>query len=327
MMRLSPPNYKRIVQTQSLDINFGGAEANTSVMLSNLGVDTKFVTALPSNSLGDAAINYLNSYGLNTEYINRCGERIGLYYFESGISLRGSRVIYDRKNSSITDCNIEDFDFDAIFEEATWFHFTGISAALGEKCLSVLKKAIEVAKDKGIKISVDLNYRKQLWTYDEFKETMMPLLNDVELCIGWIDLDKKGEYKVLDASRSEMDDSYFQNVFSKMQNKFNIKYLSTTIREAFNSSYNALTGIVYDGKEIYRSKRYEFNIIDRVGAGDAFAGGLIFKLLQKDNIKDVVEFATAASVLKHTILGDSNVVDESEIMDLVKGASSGEVKR
>lgn len=326
-MRLSPPNYKRIVQTQSLDINFGGAEANTSVMLSNLGVDTKFVTALPRNSLGDAAINYLNSYGLNTEYINRCGERIGVYYFESGMSLRNSRVIYDRKNSAITNCDIENFDFNAIFEGATWFHFTGITAALGNQCLTVLKKAIEVAKNKGIKISVDLNYRKQLWAYDDFKKTMMPLLNDIELCIGWIDLDKKGEYKVLDASKNGLNDEYFSRVFTRMQDEFNIKYISTTLRETYDSSYNALTGIIYDGNSLYRSKRYEFDIIDRVGGGDAFAGGLIYKLIENTNINEVVEFATAASVLKHTILGDSNIVSKSEIMDLVNGASVGEVKR
>ena len=327
MGRLSPPNNERIVQATNFNINYGGAETNTSVMLSNLGVETCFFTAVPNNLVGQAAVNYLNRYGINTRNIVRTGDRLGLYYFECGNSIRSSRVIYDRKNSSVTECDIEKYDFESIFEGAEWFHFTGITAALGENCLAVLKKSIKVAKSKGIKISIDLNYRRQLWSYDEFKKVVMPLLKDVDLCIGWIDLDQTGDFKMLNAAKDTLDNEYFKRVFSRMCKEFNIKYMATTLREAFSSSENALTGIIYKDGEIVRSKRYNFGIVDRVGAGDAFAAGLIYKLLEDTNMKDVVEFATAASSIKHTVLGDSNIVSEEEILDLVGNSSGGEVKR
>lgn len=327
MGRLSPPNNERIVQANSFNINYGGAEANTSVMLSNLGIETCFFTAVPNNLVGEAAVNYLNRYKINTKNIVKSGERLGLYYLECGNSIRSSRVIYDRKNSAVTECEVEKYDFESIFEGAEWFHFTGITAALGKNCVKVLKKAIEVAKSKGIKISIDLNYRKQLWSYDEFKRVVMPLLKDVDLCIGWIDLNQTGDFKMLNAAKDNLDDEYFKSVFSKMCNQFNIKYIATTLRETFSSSENALTGIIYKDGKIVKSKRYNFGIIDRVGAGDAFAAGLIYKLLEDDNIKDTVEFATAASAIKHTILGDSNIVSKDEIMDLIGNSSVGEVKR
>lgn len=320
MMRLSPPSNEKILQTKSLDINFGGAEANTSIMLSNLGVDTAFITALPKNVLGSKAINYLREYGVNTDYIIRSGERIGVYYLEPGISVRRSNVIYDRVGSSIAESNIRDYNFEDIFKDAEWFHFTGITAALGENVLDILKKAIKGARDNKLKISVDLNYRNKLWSYSEFKSVMCDLIKDVDLCIGWIDLESNSEYKSMDIVGSNINYEYFNRVFKQMREQFNIKTIATTLRETLDVSTNALTGIIYSDGILYQSKRYEFSILDRIGAGDAFAGGLIYKLINNENYKDSLEFAVASAVIKHTIKGDSNIVDESEINDLLSGS-------
>lgn len=328
MLRLSPPDFKRFVQSESLNISYGGAEANVAVMLSSLGLNPYMVSQLPDNQVAQGAIKYLKGYGVNTDYIIRKGNRVGLYYFEKGTSIRGSKVIYDRANSAITEANLEDFNFDEIFQDAEWFHFSGITPALGPNCVKLLEKAVSVAKEKGLKISVDLNYRKQLWSYEEFEKTMMPLIKDVDLCIGWLNLDESNkDYKVADFSKSQFDMTYFEKVLGLMAEKFNIKHVATTLREGFSASHNALSAIAYSDGKLHKSKRYDFNIVDRVGAGDSFASGLIYKLVKEASIEEALEFGVAAAAFKHTIQGDANLVTEEEVMDVVKGEALGAVKR
>lgn len=329
LLRLSTPGYKRFTQAESFDIVYGGAEANVAVSLGNWGMKSYFVSQVPDNPIGQSALNYLNRYGVNTDYVVRDGDRLGVYYFEKGNSVRPSKVVYDRANSAITQVDADKIDFDEIFKDADWFHFSGITPALGENCIKLAEKAAEVAKKYGVPISLDLNYRKQLWSYEEFEKVMPGLLQNVDVCFGWLSSveGEAGEYKVADFTKEEVDLERFANVFSKMREKFNIKYMVSTLRENFSASHNALSALIYDGNEIYQSKKYDFTIQDRVGAGDAFAAGLIYKLVQGENHKDALEFAVAAGVLKHTVDGDANLVAESEVNELVKGNVSGSVQR
>lgn len=329
LLRLSPPRYERFTNTESFDIVYGGAEANVAVSLAMWGMNSCFVTELPDNPIGQGAINYLRRYGVNTEYIHRAGKRVGIYYFEKGNSVRPSKVVYDRENSAITDANIEDFNFDEIFKDADWFHISGITPALGEKCIKITEKAIESAKEHDVHISIDLNYRNKLWSLEEFEKVMPRLIKGIDICFGWLSsIDTKSrEYKVADFTKNDIDEERFKSIFGKMIEKYNIKYIVSTLRKNFSASHNALSAIIYDGNELYRSKEYDFTIEDRVGAGDAFAAGLVYGLVQGKSHKEALEFGVAASVLKHTIDGDTNLVTESEVLELVNGNCSGSVQR
>ena len=329
LLRLSAPGYERIVQAQSFDIVYGGAEANIAISLANYGLDSYFVTALPDNLIGQSAINSLRRYGVKTNHIVRSGERIGIYFFEKGTSVRPSKVIYDRKNSAITEADIDNFDFDEIFKDAAWFHFSGITPALGENCIKIAQKAKDAAKRHGVPISLDLNYRKNLWSYEAFEKVMPSLIQDVDVCFGWLSSveENNSEYQVADFTKDGFDSDRFTNIFRKMKERFNLKYVITTLRENYSASNNGLSAVIYDGNQLYKSKKYDFTIQDRVGTGDAFAAGLIYKLIQGKDHKEALEFGVAASVLKHTILGDANLVMEAEVMELVNGNTSGMVKR
>lgn len=329
LLRLSPPGYERFMKTETFEIVYGGAEANVAISLANWGLNSCFVTQLPDNPIGQSAINNLRRYGVNTQYIHRDGERIGIYYFEKGNSVRPSKVVYDRANSAITKVNVEDFNFDEIFKDADWFHISGITPALGENCIKLTEKAIETAKKYNVHISIDLNYRNKLWTIEEFERVMPRLLNEIDVCFGWLSSveGKKGEYKVADFAKTELDKERFKNIFGNMIEKFNIKYVVSTLRENYSASHNALSAIIYDGNDLYRSKKYDFTIEDRVGAGDAFAAGLIYGLVQGQSHEEALEFGVAAGVLKHTIAGDTNVVTVDEVIELMNGNGSGSVQR
>lgn len=329
LLRLSTPGYERFSQAQYLDLIYGGAEANVAVSLAHFGLDPYFVTQLPNNAIGDSAISFLKKYGVNTKYIVRGGDRIGIYFVEKGTSVRPSKVIYDRANSAITKADIDNFDFDEIFKDADWFHFSGITPALGENCIKLAEKAAESAKKHGVPISLDLNYRNKLWSYEDFERVMPKLLKDVDLCFGWLSSieEKTGKYKIADFAKDEVSLERFKTIFGRMQEKFNIKYVVTTLRENYSATHNGLSALIYDGKEMYQSKKYDFTIQDRVGGGDAFAGGLIYGLVQGRDHREALEFGVAASVLKHTIDGDFNLVTESEVMELLKGNTSGSVQR
>lgn len=328
LLRLSTPDKRRFVQAESLDVVYGGAETNVAVALSNYGLDSYLITQLPDNPLGDSAVNYIRRYGVKTDYVIRGGNRIGIYFLEKGTSVRPSKVVYDRAASSITDINVDDLDFTEIFKDAGWFHFSGITPALGEKCIRVLQKAIETAKALKIPMSVDLNYRKGLWHKEEFERVMIPLIRDVEVCIGWLScVEGSSLTNIEDFANKGLDNERFTNIFSKMREQFNIKYITTTLRENYSASKNGLSAIIFDGNELYQSKKYIFDIEDRVGGGDAFAAGLIYKLIDEKNHEEALEFGVAASVIKHTISGDFNLSSEMEINELLNGNTSGSVQR
>lgn len=327
LLRLTTPGNSRFVQARSFDAIYGGSEANVAVFLANMGIDSYFITRLPENGIGQSAVNFLRNYGVNTDNIIRGGKRIGIYFLEKGTSVRPSKVVYDRENSSICDINVEEIDFETVFKDADWFHISGITLALGEKCIKLVEKAVKYAKKKGIPISVDLNYRNNLWDYSEFEKVMVKIIKDIDVCFGWIDDEKQKAHKIADFAKQGVDLEGFKDIFSSMKKRFNIKYVVTTLRENYSATHNAMSALIYNGEELYQSKKYDFTIQDRVGAGDAFAAGLVYKLVKGSNYKDALEFATAACVLKHTVEGDFNLCTESEIIAITSGNTSGSVQR
>lgn len=330
MLRLSTPGYKRFVQSESFDVVYGGGEANVAVSLANYGLNPYFVSKLPINPIGDSAVNSLKRFGVNTDYIARGGERVGIYYLETGASMRPSKVVYDRAHSSISEAAIEDFDFDAIFEDAEWFHFSGITPALSKEAAVLTEKALIAAKKHNVTVSVDLNYRKKLWSETEAKAVMTKLMAYVDVCIG----NEEDAEKVLGFKPGETDvttgtlelDGY-KSIFKQMQETFNFKYVVSTLRESYSASDNGWSALIYDGNSFYHSKKYDLRIVDRVGGGDSFAAGLIYGLISEKTFDQALEFAVAASALKHTISGDFNLVTVDEVETLVGGDASGRVQR
>lgn len=329
MLRLSTPGYERFVQSDNFDVCYGGGEANVAVSLANYGHESYFVTKLPTHEIGESAVNALRQFGVHTDYIARGGERVGIYFLETGASMRPSKVIYDRAHSSISEAVVEDFDFDKVFEGETWFHWTGITPALGKKSQEVLKAALIAAKKHGVTVSVDLNYRKKLWTPDEAKACMSELMQYVDVCIGnEEDAEKCLGFKAgSDVTSGKLELGGYEEVFRKMKEAYGFKYIATSLRESFSASDNGWSALAFDGNEFYRSRRYEVRIVDRVGGGDSFSGGFIHGLLKYGDYKKALEFAVAASALKHTIPGDFNHVSEKEVETLMNGDASGRVQR
>lgn len=330
MLRLSTPGNTRIVQSDSFDVNYGGGEANVAVSLANYGHDAYYVTKLPKHEVGQAAVNALRRYGVHTDYIVRGGNRVGIYYLESGSAMRPSKVIYDRADSAIAKANSSDFDFDAIMEGADWFHFSGITPAISDSAAELTLIACKKAKEHGVKVSCDLNYRKKLWSVEKAQSVMTPLMEYVDVCIG---NEEDAQYCLgfkpdadVEAGNTSADGYY--SIFKQMKEKFNFEYVVSTLRESYSASHNGWKALIYDGKEFYESKHYDIEpIVDRVGGGDSFSGGLIHGLLTMDNMKDALEFAVAASALKHTINGDFNLVSKEEVESLAKGNANGRVQR
>ena len=331
MLRLSPNGNDRFIQTEEFRIIPGGGEANVAVSLANYGHEACFVTKLPKHEIGQIAVNALRRYGVNTEYITRGGNRIGLYYAETGASMRASKVIYDRANSSIAEANPEDFDFDAIMEGASWFHWSGITPAISDKAAELTKLACEAAKRHGVTVSVDLNFRKKLWTSEKAISVMRPLMKYVDVCIG-NEEDAElclGFKPDADVEAGNTDAAGYEGIFKQMMEEFGFKYVVSTLRESFSATHNGWKALIYNGKDFYQSKRYEINpIIDRVGGGDSFSGGLIHGMLKYPGDQaTALEFAVAASALKHTINGDFNHVSEDEVLALAGGNANGRVQR
>ena len=330
MLRLSTPGNTRIVQSDSFDVNYGGGEANVAVSLANYGHDAYYVTKLPKHEVGQAAVNALRRYGVHTDYIVRGGNRVGIYYLESGSAMRPSKVIYDRADSAIAKANSSDFDFDAIMEGADWFHFSGITPAISDSAAELTLIACKKAKEHGVKVYCDLNYRKKLWSVEKAQSVMTPLMEYVDVCIG---NEEDAQYCLgfkpdadVEAGNTSADGYY--SIFKQMKEKFNFEYVVSTLRESYSASHNGWKALIYDGKEFYESKHYDIEpIVDRVGGGDSFSGGLIHGLLTMDNMKDALEFAVAASALKHTINGDFNLVSKEEVESLAKGNANGRVQR
>lgn len=331
MLRLSPNGNDRFIQTEEFRIIPGGGEANVAVSLANYGHEACFVTKLPKHEIGQIAVNALRRYGVNTEYITRGGNRIGLYYAETGASMRASKVIYDRANSSIAEADPKDFDFDAIMEGASWFHWSGITPAISDKAAELTKLACEAAKRHGVTVSVDLNFRKKLWTSEKAISVMRPLMQYVDVCIG-NEEDAElclGFKPDADVEAGNTDAAGYEGIFKQMMKEFGFKYVVSTLRESFSATHNGWKALIYNGKDFYQSKRYEINpIIDRVGGGDSFSGGLIHGMLKYPGDQaSALEFAVAASALKHTINGDFNHVSEDEVLALAGGNANGRVQR
>ncbi len=330
MLRLSPPGYSRLVQTDSLDVTYGGGEANVAVSIANYGGEAVFVTRVPANPLGQAAINHLRRYGVDTRYILRGGERLGIYFLETGASQRPSKVIYDRKGSSISQVQPGEFPWEEILRGADWFHFTGITPALGDNVAAVTLEAVQTAKKLGLTVSCDLNYRKNLWSPEEAQATMTKLMAYVDIAIGnEEDAEKVFGIKAAasDVTAGRISEEGYRQVAAELARRFNLKMVAITLRESFSAFDNGWSALLYDGEEFYRSRRYQIHIVDRVGGGDAFAGGLIYALLEGLSVREALEFAVAASCLKHTIPGDFNHVTREEVQTLMKGDASGRVQR
>jgi 2-dehydro-3-deoxygluconokinase len=326
MMRLSTPNYKRFVQTDSFDINYGGGEANVAAALCNYGLNGVFISKLPDNALGQAAINQLRRYGVDTQYIARGGKRLGLYFLEPGVSMRASQVIYDRADASITEVEIAEFDFDQIFEGVDWFHTSGITPALSDKAAALTLAALKAAKTKGITTSLDLNYRKKLWTAEKAREVLTQLCQYVDVCIG-PDATLGFHSEDTDVDLNNLKPEDYKTAFTQLKYKYGFKYIASTLRASHSASDNSVSAIIFDGAEIHHTKQYDVRIVDRVGAGDSFASGLIYGLITGLSTAQAAEFGVASSALKHTIPGDMNHATVAEIEALVGGDGSGKIQR
>ena len=330
MLRLAPPGYTRFVQADSYLATYGGGEANVAVSLANYGLKADFVTKLPDNDIGQAAINSLRRFGVGTDNIVRGGDRIGIYFLEKGASQRPSKVIYDRANSAISKAVKGDFDWHKIFEGADWFHFTGITPALGENVAEICGEALSAAKKKGITVSCDLNYRKKLWTRQQAKATMTKLMQYVDVCIA-NEEDASDVFGIkaddTDITGGKLSHEGYKSVAKQLKDNFGFKYVAITLRGSLSASQNNWAAMLYDGKDFYFSRNYLINIVDRVGGGDSFGAGLIYSLINNYDMQKAVEFAVAASCLKHTIEGDFNMVSLNEVEKLAGGDASGRVQR
>ena len=332
MLRLAPEGYLRFIQSNKFEATFGGAEANVAVSLANYNQDVSYVSKLPNNEIGQMAINSLRQYGVNTSHIIRGGNRVGIYYCEKGASQRPSKVIYDRAYSSIALAKKEDFDWDDIFNDADWFHFTGITPALSKEVAEITLEACKAAKEKGIVVSCDLNFRKKLWSNKEANETMSKLCKYVDICIA-NEEDAKDvfaiEAKDTDINTGKLNKEGYVSVAEQLCQRFNFKYVAITLRESISANDNNWSAMLYNAKEgkAYFSKKYAIHIVDRVGGGDSFGAGLIYALRNSYKDQDAIEFAVAASCLKHSIEGDYNLVSLEEVKALANGDASGRVKR
>ncbi len=330
MLRLAPNGYYRFFQNDQMQATFGGGEANVAVSLANFGMNAAYVTKLPKHAIGQAAVDSLRYFGVDTDDIVRGGERVGIYYLEKGASQRGSVCIYDRAHSSIQTASPEDFDWDDIFEGADWFHFTGITPALGANLVEICKAACVAAKAKGVKISCDLNYRGKLWTREQARAAMTELCKYVDVCIS-NEEDAKDVFGIeaedTDIYGGKLNHEGYKSVAKQLADKFGFEKVAITLRSSISASDNDWAAMLYDGENYCFSKEYHLHITDRVGGGDSFGAGLIYSLLSGKDTQAAVEFAVAASALKHSIEGDFNRVSVAEVEKLAGGDGSGRVQR
>ena len=330
MLRLNPQGYKRFVQSNIFEVNYGGGEANVAISLANFGLDVSFVSKIPSHEIGQCAVNSLREFGVNTSFITRGGERLGIYFLEKGASQRASKVVYDRAYSSIATSTQDDYNWDEIFEGVQWFHFTGITPALKGNLPEITLQACKNAKEKGITISCDLNYRKKLWSKVEAQETMSRIMPYVDICIA-NEEDAADVFGIhashTDITSGELNIAGYEEVAQEIVRRFGCNIVAITLRSSISASVNEWGGMLYDGVKSYFSPRYLMNIVDRVGGGDSFGAGLIYSFLNKQEPQKAINFAGAASCLKHSIEGDFNQVSVDEVNTLLKGDGSGRVQR
>lgn len=335
MVRLGAPDYLKLIQTDKFDVSYAGAEANVAVSLANYGMQTDYITCLPDNPIAERCIMDLRGHKVGVDHILRSGKRMGILYLETGSNARPSKVYYDREDSSIATVEQGSIDWKEILKDADWFHWTGITPALSENAAAECLKAIKTANELGVTVSCDINYRGNLWRYGKTAAEVMPemvagsdiILGNEEDCEKVFGIKPKD----FDAEKTNgaVDQSAFRSVCEQMMQKFpRCKKMVVTLRGAINANHNTWGGVLFDGKNLLESRRYDItDIVDRVGGGDSFMGGLIYGLLHYDNDQDALEFATAASCLKHTLKGDYNWVTVQEVENLMKGDTSGRVKR
>lgn len=330
MLRLAPEGYYRFAQAETFGATFGGGEANVAVSLANYGLDAAFVTKLPTHEIGQMAVNSLRRYGVDTSYITRGGDRVGIYYLEKGASQRPSKVIYDRAYSAIALASKEDFDWEKIFDGAEWFHFTGITPALGDNVAEICLEAVKAAKKLGLKVSCDLNYRKKLWTREKAGKVMAELMPYVDVCIA-NEEDASDVFGIkaenTDIEGGKIDGEGYKEVAKKLKERFGFSYVAITLRSSISANDNDWAAMLYDGNDSYFSRKYHMHIVDRVGGGDSFGAGLIYAMLDGKDAQGIIEFAVAASCLKHSIEGDYNMVSVAEVESLAGGNASGRVQR
>ena len=330
MLRLAPEGYYRFVQAEKYGATFGGGEANVSVSLANFGVDSVFVSKVPKHEIGQACVNSLRRFGVDTDEILRGGDRLGIYYLEKGASQRPSKVIYDRAGSAISQATKDEFDWDDILEGADWFHFTGITPALGSNVAEICLEAVKAARAKGITVSCDLNYRNKLWSKEKAGDVMGELCKYVDVCIAnEQDADDVFGIKArnTDVTSGKVDHEGYKDVAKQLAERFGFKKVAITLRGSISANDNNWAGMLYDGNEFCFSRTYPVHIVDRVGGGDSFGGGLIYACLEGYSSQDTIEFAVAASCLKHSIEGDYNMVTVDEVKKLAGGDASGRVQR
>jgi len=330
MIRLSPPQGIRLQSARNFDLNFGGAEANVAVSLARYGINTSFITALPPNDLGDYALRTLRMHGVDTRFILQKGKRIGVYYLEHGSGPRPSKVIYDRAHSAFSEIESSDLDWERILENARWFHWTGITPALGGSVTSSLRQGLEVAKKRGITVSADLNYRKMLWSEDKAKEVMSGLMEYVDVLFG----NEEDPTRVFgvrpkrtDVALGKLNVEDYRELAKTLLKRFGLKKVAVSLRESLSASENIWSACLLSGNKFIKSQKYRVWIVDRVGTGDAFAAGLIYKFLRGEADQEALDFGVAAACLKHSICGDFNLVSVEEVERMVGGETSGRVQR
>ena len=330
MLRLAPNGYYRFFQNDQMQATFGGGEANVAVSLANYGIDSIYVTKLPAHAIGQAGVDSLRCFGVDTSKIVRGGDRIGIYFLEKGASQRGSVCIYDRAHSAIQQSQANDFNWDEIFQGADWFHFTGITPALGNNLVEICLQACKAAKEKGIKISCDLNYRGKLWTREAAREAMTKLCEYVDVCIS-NEEDAKDVFGIeaenTDIYGGKLDHEAYKSVAKQLAQRFGFEKVAITLRSSLSANDNDWAGMLFDGENYCFSKTYHLHIVDRVGGGDSFGAGLIYALLNEKSTQEAINFAVAASALKHSIEGDYNRVSVAEVEKLAAGDGSGRVQR
>jgi len=333
MMRLMPPGFQRFTQTRSFDVIYAGSEVNVAIALTSLGVDVDFITCLPDNDLGDACINYVRQFGVKTNHIARTSDRLGVYFVETGSTYRGNKVIYDRADSAFANVKPKTFNWDEIFKNCSWYHWTGISPSVSKNAADVCLEAVKKAKDLSLMVSCDLNYRAKLWKWGQTPEKVMSdLLKYVDVLVcNEEDAEKVFGIKApgVNVSKGEIDASKYRFVAEKLMDRFpNIQKIAFTLRQSISASHNKWSGVLYDGKKLFTSQNYDITyIVDRVGAGDSFAAGLIYNLINDNDSQKTLDFAVALSCLKHTLYGDSCIIKIDEVEKLMKGLTSGRISR
>ncbi len=330
LMRLATKRYERFVQAHEFEIGYTGAEANAAVSLVNFGLGASVVSVVPDSEIGQACINHVQQFGVNTEFVLRGGNRLGTFYLETGASQRSSKVIYDRAGSSFTELRPGVVDWDAVFKGKQWFHWSGTAPALGDGPAAVTREACEAARRAGLTVSCDLNYRRKLWSPAKAREVMTGLMEYVDVLIGneedsaiVLGVEAKG----VDVAAGSLNADRYREVAGELHRRFGFRYVATTLRESISASENDWSCLLSDGRDCYLSRKYRIWIVDRVGGGDSFSGGLIYSLLSGMAGQDAVEFAAAASCLKHSIHGDFNHVSKDEVLALIAGGGGGRIQR